>query len=497
VTEARRPQYPRTRGRLVPRSLAARLVAGVDVLVSFLVLATGIGTYYALRAFLFERLDQQVQTTACCPSSIKQLFSSSGNSASVGVQAPTFVWVVALDRAGNVLVDPPPSSTVRTMRLAPADRRMLAARTESTPITVTTTDGQVLRVTTVRDVPVLTAIGLVPGVAAVGLSTDEVDRTLDRLLELELVIGASAVTLALVATAWGVRISLRRLHRVTRTAQEVAAELSPQGAGLDRRVEVTESETEVGRLATSMNTLLSAVETQFRARLESEHRMRQFLADASHELRTPLTSIRGYAELARIQRKAGGAGEVEDNLERIESEGTRMSRLVDDLLTLARTDQFSETGDAPEWQVVDVDGLIEDVVAGAQAAFPDRAIDAKVGDGLLVRGDPDQLLRVIRNLVNNAATHTDGGIRLRSVRDGSTICVQVVDDGPGLPPEEAAHVFERFWRADKARSRARGGTGLGLAIVASIVTLHGGTVDFASSVEGGSTVTVRLPAVSG
>ncbi|TAM91564.1 MAG: HAMP domain-containing histidine kinase [Jatrophihabitans sp.] len=483
------------RWRIFPRSLAARLVVGVVGLVLVLVLATGIGTYLSLSSFLYSRVDQQLQTTACCPSSIEQLFSSSDTASSVGVQAPTFVWVVALDEAGNVLVDPPPSNTVKPMQLDAADRRMLAARTAAGPQQVSTVDGQVLRVTTVRDVRVLTPLGVEAGIVVIGLSTDEVDRTLRRLLELELLIGASAVTLTLVATTWGVRISLRRLHRVTRTAQEVAAELSPSGAGLERRVEVSESETEVGQLATSMNTLLSAVGTQFQARLDSERRMRQFLADASHELRTPLTSIRGFAELARIQRGLDGGAEVGDNLERIESEGTRMSRLVDDLLTLARTDQNPES-EVPEWEVVDVVALVSDVVAGAQAAFPDRGIDASVAGEVLVRGDADQLLRVIRNLVNNAATHTEGSIRVTAHRDGDFVQIQVADQGPGLPPEEAVHVFERFWRADKARSRARGGSGLGMAIVASIVVRHGGTVHFASTVESGSTVTVRLPAVA-
>ena len=492
---------------MFPRTLAGRLVLGVVVLVSFLVLATGLGTYFALRAFLYERLDQQLQTTACCPSSIEELFASTSPGSSVGVQAPTYVWVVALDRAGNVLAEPA-GATVKTMRLVPRDRRMLAARTSTTPITLHTADEQVLRVT-VRPVNVQPLNGLgpqVPGVAVIGLSTNEIDRTLDRLLKLELVIGASAISLSLLATAWGVRISLRRLHQVTRTAQEVAAELSPEGTGLDRRVDVSESETEVGRLGTSMNTLLAAVETQFQARLASEQRMRQFLADASHELRTPLTSIRGYAELARFQRTKGSSAEVEDNLERIESEGTRMSRLVDDLLTLARADRGSPYDGAdghggaeaaPAWETVDVRALVEDVLVGAQAAFPDRSVEADVTGELFVLGDADQLLRVIRNLVTNAATHTDGAIRLRAFRDGSSVCLQVCDEGPGLPPEEAAHVFERFWRADKARSRARGGTGLGLAIVASIVALHGGSVDFASTVERGSTVTVRLPAVPG
>jgi two-component system OmpR family sensor kinase len=308
------------------------------------------------------------------------------------------------------------------------------------------------------------------------------------------------VVVALGATTWGVRFSLRRLHEVTNTAQEVAAELSPEGAGLDRRVTVDEEGTEVGRLADSMNTLLAAVETQFAARLESERRMRQFLADASHELRTPLTSIRGYAELARMQRELGPANDADledsgDNLARIEAEGTRMSRLVEDLLTLARGDQ----GGLPEMAPVDVDELLDDVLAGSRAAFPERQIVGANPSGLTVVGDHDQLLRAVRNLVSNAETHTrpDGAIQLRAVPSGTGVAIQVLDQGPGLPPEEAAHVFERFWRADRARSRARGGSGLGLAIVATIVAQHHGTVHFESSVEDGSTVTIWLPVRTG
>jgi two-component system OmpR family sensor kinase len=291
-----------------------------------------------------------------------------------------------------------------------------------------------------------------------------------------------------------VRLSLRNLYRVTRTAREVAAELSPEGAGLDRRVPVSEPDSEVGQLAESMNTLLSAVETQFAARLDSERRMRQFLADASHELRTPLTSIRGYAELARMQRALGpdGVGTDADNLDRIESEGTRMSRLVEDLLTLARGDQ----GAVPEVMPVDVDDLLDEIVAGSRAAFPEREFRCSSAGGLSVLGDHDQLLRAVRNLVTNAATHTaaDGPIEVRAAAAGPGVVIEVSDAGPGLPPEEAAHVFERFWRADKARTRARGGSGLGLAIVASIVQAHRGTVQFQSTVQGGSTVSVWLPA---
>jgi two-component system OmpR family sensor kinase len=288
---------------------------------------------------------------------------------------------------------------------------------------------------------------------------------------------------------------------VTATARDVAAELSPQGTGLDRRVELDPTDTtEVEQLAESMNTLLAAVETQFAARLAHEEQMRQFLADASHELRTPLTSIRGYAELARMQRAQGEAGspvedETADNLARIEAEGTRMSRLVDDLLTLARSDR----GAAPRAEWIDVAELLDEAVSGVRAAHPGRRIDVSASPTLHLIGDRDQLVRVVRNLVTNAAVHTrpDGPIGVSAGREDGWLVLRITDAGPGLPPEEAAHVFERFWRADKSRARARGGSGLGLAIVASVVQAHGGTVRFDSSVASGSTVTVRLPMGTG
>ncbi|MDQ2751329.1 MAG: HAMP domain-containing sensor histidine kinase [Pseudonocardiales bacterium] len=481
------------RWRFLPRSLTGRLVTFVVSLVVVVVLATGIGTFYALRAFLVSRLDQQLQSTAS--GSLEELFGPGRPTAAVpGVRAPQHVWAIALHPSGEVLRQPA-SPAVEELRLSPEKRRELAGRTSGAAITVHTTDGYELRVTT-RSVIATSLVTRqqTPGTAVIGLSTDEIDRTVRRLLELELLIGASAVVLALVATAYGVRLSLGRLYRVTRTAREVAAELSPEGAGLERRVPGADSGTEVGQLAESMNTLLAAVETQFAARLANEQRMRQFLADASHELRTPLTSIRGYAELARMQRQQG-EGEPADNLARIESEGTRMSRLVDDLLTLARSDQ----GALPQREVVDVADVLDEAVTGAQAAYPQRRIDSHAEPGLTVVGDRDQLLRLVRNLVTNAAVHTrpDGPISVLGDRDGDTVVIRIVDAGPGLPADEAAHVFERFWRADKARSRVRGGTGLGLAIVASIVSAHGGTVHFASTVAAGSTVTVRLPLRTG
>jgi len=482
------PSGPSPRSwRLLPRSLTGRLVTGVVGLVVVVVLATAAGTYFALRSFLYERLDQQVRTSlAQSPQSLDIDQTTTGHP-----RAPQQLWLVLLDVSGDVAFQPSRNTGAESLQLTPGQRLSLVAdvRAAHDQIrTVTTTDGERLRV----DARLTTYQGI-PVIFAVGLSTDEVDRTLGHLIVLELIIGASAVTLALVASAWGVRFGLRNLYRVTRTAREVAVELSPEGAGLDRRVPVSEPGSEVGQLAESMNTLLSAVETQFAARLDSERRMRQFLADASHELRTPLTSIRGYAELARMQRAFGPGGVTDaDNLDRIESEGTRMSRLVEDLLTLARGDQ----GAVPEVEPVDVDELLDEIVAGSRAAFPDREFRCSTTGDLSVLGDHDQLLRVVRNLVTNAATHTapDGPIEVRAAAAGPGVVIEVIDAGPGLPPEEAAHVFERFWRADKARTRARGGSGLGLAIVASIVQAHRGTVQFQSTVHGGSTVSVWLPA---
>jgi two-component system OmpR family sensor kinase len=486
----RQPPDRRRPRRFLPRTLTSRLVVGVVSLVVAIVLLIGGGTWYSFRSFLGARLDQQLETTANGP--LRNLFMGQQQTPP-DVRAPQDVWAVALTVTGNVITYPS-SGGVEPMTLSSSDRKRRASSTSTSPTTVTTTNGYQLRVVSRPAVAASPGTGETSAIAIIGLSTDEEHRSLNRLVALELIIGGAAVALALGATSWGVRRSLRNLYQVTGTAREVAAELSPTGAGLERRVPVVEEGTEVGQLAESMNTLLSAVETQFAARLESEGRMRQFLADASHELRTPLTSIRGYAELSRMQRAAGEA--EQDNLGRIESEGTRMSRLVDDLLMLARGDADA-TIHIADREPVAMAEVLDDAVNGSRVAFPDRPIDVEVAPMPTVSGDRDQLLRVVRNLVTNAAVHTEAGraIHVRGFPDAGGVVITIVDGGPGLPPEQAAHVFERFWRADMARTRSRGGTGLGLAIVAAIVHAHGGTVRFDSTVEYGSTVTVWLPAV--
>jgi len=229
----------------------------------------------------------------------------------------------------------------------------------------------------------------------------------------------------------------------------------------------------------------------------SEERMRQFVGDASHELRTPLTSIRGYAELYR-QGAATSPEEIAGVLRRIEDQAARMGLLVDDLLLLARLDHQRPLERTP----VDLAVLAVDAVHDAHAVAPDRAVGLRLppaqGDepvAVPVLGDTPRLRQVIGNLLNNAITHTpqDTRIELRLRNDGGYAVLEVADAGPGLPPEQAQRVFERFYRADPSRGRDSGGTGLGLAIVAALVAAHGGRVEVDTAVGIGTTFRVLLP----
>jgi two-component system OmpR family sensor kinase len=473
--------------RLLPKTLTGRLVTGVVALAIVLVAITGSATYAALRSFLYKRLDQQVVSIA--RQNAGSIIEFLNDPRVSGRQGPPLiftgqtVWLAVINPDGSVPTLGFSNNAYRQLNLSEEQAVSFIAHTNEVRV-MSTTDGVRLHV---ESVPLRNGTYLV-----VGLSTHEVQKTLSQLVLLELGIGAIAVALAAGLTTWGVRVGLRPLHRVTRTAQEVTAELGPDGAGLDRRVPDADDRTEVGQVASSVNTLLQAVETEFGARLASEQRMRQFLADASHELRTPLTSIRGYAELSRLQSQSTSIND--DPMRRIEVEGTRMSRLVDDLLVLARGDQGNPMPRDP----VAIDPLVSEAVRAAESAHPERSFEAVLSGGAIVTGDRDQLLRLLLNLLTNAAVHTaaDGPIRLEAVQgrvpSGPAVALKVIDAGPGLPPEEVTHVFERFWRADKARSRAKGGSGLGMAIVAQIVHAHSGSVQFDSSVESGTTVTVTL-----
>ena len=211
--------------------------------------------------------------------------------------------------------------------------------------------------------------------------------------------------------------------------------------------------------------------------------MRHFVADASHELRTPLAAIRGYAELTRRSPQPLPP-EVAHALGRVESEATRMTALVEDLLLLARLD----SGPALERAEVDLSALVVDAVSDAHAAGPQHRWELRLPDEpVVVVGDRARLHQVVANLLANARAHTPAGTTVTTTLEyasepaGGSVRLVVADDGPGIPQDLQPHLFERFRRGDVSRSRAGGGTGLGLAIVAAVTAAHGGAVTVESA----------------
>lgn len=362
----------------------------------------------------------------------------------------------------------------------------------------------------VRSGPPESPNGPVPRVL-VGLPLADTQSTLHTLVAVVVSVTAAGLVAAGIAGTALVRIALRPLRRVAATAARVSELRLDKGeVALPHRVPEgdTDPHTEVGQVGGALNRMLGHVSSALEARHESETRVRRFVADASHELRTPLASIRGYAELARrgpgvgatggadSARGAGGAGGSPGlELARIQSEAERMTVLVEDLLLLARLD----AGRPLERAEVALSALVVDAVSDARAIGTGHRWRLELpAEPVEIRGDAARVQQVLVNLLANARTHTPEGTTVvaRVREEGRAhVRVEIEDDGPGIPPDALPHVFERFARADLARTRAHGSTGLGLAIVRAVVAAHGGAVTVAS--EPGRTVfAVRLPRVA-
>jgi two-component system, OmpR family, sensor kinase len=480
-------------------SLRARLLVAVLVLTALGLLALSLVSYAALRSYLIDRVDQQA--VAAIPEVAGRLIGERGGDVAPGVgepdqfpggpppgspgpdlgasQLPVGTYAELRSSTGEVIASqtyPPGASDLPHPEL-PDQIQPSGSSSEPTPFEVGGSSGSDFRVIALPD-------PLANRVLVIALPLTEVDRTLDRLQRIELIV--SLVTLAALAAAAliAIRIGLRPLARIEDTARAIAA------GDLSQRVEDTDERTEVGRLGIALNEMLGQIESAFAEREASEARLRRFLADASHELRTPLSSIRGYAELFRIG-AAADPGDLEKSMARIESESERMGRLVDDLLALARLDEVREAVRAP----VDLRELAREVRDDALATDRERSIELSAPAAVPSTGDPDQLRRLLSNLVANALRHTAAGtpveIGVAVERDAARLTIR--DHGAGLTPGTEAQVFDRFWRDDTGRSRDRGGTGLGLAIVAAIAAAHGGRVEAANAGGGGALFTVTLP----
>ncbi|WP_169949377.1 cell wall metabolism sensor histidine kinase WalK [Microbispora sp. H11081] len=493
------------RGRLLFTTMAL-LVAGLAV--------SGAVAVTALRAHLVDRVDRQITPMAAVLSRIPARlaaapfapFAPSGPSGPSAPQSArpsgtppgldlideVYVAYVRADgaveqEANPWLRDGPRDRGPALPRLGTAEVERLGGR----PFDATGPEGGTWRVVAVPRPASATAPTAAYGSVVVAASLGGVRSTVARLTTVCAATAAALVTLLAVIGWFAVRRGLRPLRRIEETAAAIA------GGDLSRRVPALAAPgTEVGRLAAALNVMLGQLEAAFAGRERAQARMRRFVADVSHELRTPLFGIKGFAELHRM----GGLPDAGLALDRIESEAGRLARLVEDLLLLARLDEGEDVLPM-DLAPMDLRTLAADAHNDLHALDPTREVTLTGPDGgppgaAPVHGDEARLRQVVSNLVGNAVAHTPPGtpVRIGVGTTGGDGVLVIADEGPGMPVEEAARVFDRFYRVDGSRGRTgAGGAGLGLAVVRSIVAAHGGRVELRTGPGAGAAFRVVLP----
>jgi two-component system OmpR family sensor kinase len=322
--------------------------------------------------------------------------------------------------------------------------------------------------------------------AMAAIPLTEVSVTLDDLRLIMLLVSAGVLA-GLGVVSWLIlRRGFRPLEDIATTAGAIA-----QG-DLGRRIALSDSRTEVGRLGLALNAMLGDIEEAMAERARAEARLRRFLADASHELRTPLTSIRGYAEMFDRGARERPA-DLATSMYHIRHEADRMNVLVDELLLLARLDQKRPL----HLETVDVVNVARTAVDAAQVGSKSHPVILDAPHAVEVRCDGERLRQVLDNLLANALNHSPPGAPVNIYvicMEGGRARVEVSDHGPGVAPEDVERVFQPFFRADLSRVRDTGGTGLGLSIVASIAQAHGGAAGVQANRGGGALFWVEFPA---
>ncbi|MBC9714035.1 HAMP domain-containing histidine kinase [Streptomyces sp. TRM66268-LWL] len=501
-----------------PRSLRTRLVVSAVALIAVVCAVIGTVTAVALRSYLYEQLDTQLSELARRaggrppgeqpvnpPQNLPQdedPLKDDDPLKFLTLPGQDFGTIGATVEDGRVqrAAISAESSDVQ----GPAEVTALTAD-QKAALDEVSEDGEphTVALPGLGDYRVQYTAGGDHGELLVGMPTSAVDETISTLVVVELCVAGAGLVAAGIAGAVMVGVALRPLRRVAVTATRVAQ--LPLHSGepvLRERVPDADPRTEVGQVGAALNRMLDHVHDALRARQDSETRVRQFVADASHELRTPLASIRGYAELTRRGREETGP-DTRRALGRIESEATRMSGLVEDLLLLARLDSDHGGPLSFSYEPTDLSLLVVDAVGDARVAGTEHVWRLELPEEpALVRADPARLHQVLVNLLANARTHTPPGTvvtaRVRAGDGDLSPCrIEVEDNGPGIPDELLPHVFERFARGDASRARAAGAgqagsTGLGLAIVRAVVTAHGGSVRVESA-PGRTLFTVELP----
>jgi two-component system OmpR family sensor kinase len=452
-------------------SLRVRLLLGVVLLAALGLVVADVATYGSLRSFLVDRTDTTLQQQ-------HEAFETGGGGDEGHV--PPGVWAEERAADGKTVVAPLQEFRIPGQAAPPLPVLPQTIHVPDQPnegrdrvsyFTVgSRNSGEQYRIRAAIEP------GLGGAMLITAASLHDVHSTLHRLSLVELFVTLAVLAALALLGLWIVRLGLRPLREIEVTAAAITA------GDLSRRVEHTDERTEVGRVGSALNTMLDRIEA-------SDRRLRRFIADASHELRTPLAAVRAYAEL--FERGAATHPEdLERSMRGITRESERMSLLVDDLLLLARLDE----GRPLERKPVDLAQVVGEAVDAARVVEPERPIELSV-EPVTVTGDEAQLRQVLDNLFANARSHTPAGtavsVALEHV-DGHAK-LSVADHGGGLSEEEAARVFERFYRADSSRARASGGVGLGLSIVAAVTEAHGGTAEAKPTPGGGATFVVTLP----
>ncbi len=447
-------------------SLRTRLLVGLGIIAGLLVVS-GLLILGIQRAFLVGQLDdrlyrQVVNATAQLASGDDSAGAGPGQQRQARGMADVYLGV--LTESGLETRNTPATDPGLTPTLDPQDP-------PPSPATVPATGGDADRMRVViSELSVGESLVL-------GRSMGEVDAALAGLRSTLLAVGSVLLAVIALVFWWMHRLGIDPILRVTRVARSISA------GDTSQRVEPFPVGTEAHDLGAAFNQLVDTNET-------TQERLRQFVADASHELRTPLVTLKGYAAL----HGAGGLPDEQgtaDAMRRIRQEADRMGRLVDDLLLLAELDR----GPTLTLEPVDLAEMVEDLAGDLRAVDPTRAITVHATGGAAVLGDRDRLTQVVAALTTNALRHTPAGtaIDLRVLVTAVSVRVEVADAGPGIAADDLARVFDRFYRADVARTRASGGSGLGLAIASAIVAAHGGTIGVQSPPGGGATFWVELP----
>jgi two-component system OmpR family sensor kinase len=476
---------------LTRRTLRWKLTAGLVVLLLATCTLVGVVTAISLRGFLLDRLDSQLkQASGRFSASLEHSHGDQGLAPdgdadnavpgqSVGTLGVRLVNGATTEAA--VVLD---NGRAQTLRLSPSDQEMLAA-------VPPTGQARTVHLDDLGDYRVVAEKGHDNDVQLTGLPLKPVEDTVTRLLVVEGAVFLVVVLCGAAASAGLVRWTLRPLNRVAAAALDVSElPLATGQVDLPERDLTMDPGTEVGQVSVAFAHMLDHVETALRARNATEERLRLFIADASHELRTPLATIRSHAEYARR------TGEelpvpIKHALDRVESEAIRMGGLVDDLLLLAQLD----AGRPIARESVDITRLVLDAASDARAAGPSHRWQLDLPEEIIeAPGDDHRLHQVMTNLLANARIHTPAGttVTVKLYRDLGQVVVDVSDDGPGIPDALLPNLFERFTRADSARTRGTGNTGLGLAIAFGIVAAHGGTLT-AESRPGRTMFKMRLP----